>query len=149
MNGQPRSNRRPVVIRWAIILAITVLVFLWIMHGARANARIFQNARRARVRQTEADLLSAMKTYSTEYGYSVTGDPAQILAVLRGDNQRKIIFIEIGPERFNSKGELLDSWGMPYRFDFSKPDAPRVWSCGPNRKDEGGAEGTDDIVSWR
>ena len=33
--------------------------------------------------------------------------------------------------------------------DASDPKNPRVWSSGPNRTDEKGAEGSDDIVNWR
>ena len=49
----------------------------------------------------------------------------------------------------NAKGELTDPWGTPYRFDLSDPKSPRVWSCARNRKDDGGAQSSDDIVSWR
>lgn len=71
------------------------------------------------------------------------------IPALLGENPRKIVFFA-GPEKnFTPHGEYLDPWGTPYRFDLSDPKAPRVWSCGPNRKDEGGAEGSDDIVSWR
>jgi hypothetical protein len=66
-----------------------------------------------------------------------------------GANPRKIVFIEVRETRINTQGEFVDPWGTPYRIDVSKPDAPRVWSCGPNRKDENGADGSDDIVGWR
>ena len=90
-----------------------------------------------------------MKSYFTEYNEALTGNNAQVMTVLRGENARKIVFFDAHPQDYNSQGELIDPWGTPYRFDLSKPDAPRVWSCGPNRKDEDGAEGSDDIVSWR
>ena len=70
---------------------------------------------------------------------------------LRGANPRKIVFFDGKPTaKFNSpQGAFLDPWGTPYRIDLSNPEEPRVWSCGPNRRDEGGAKGSDDIVSWR
>jgi hypothetical protein len=93
---------------------------------------------------------SSLKAYLTEYGEMPTGTNAEIMAKLMGRNPRKIVFCDLkGPNRLNKNGELIDLWGTPYRFDTSDPKNPRVWSCGPNRNDEGGAEGSDDIVSWR
>ena len=67
----------------------------------------------------------------------------------RGGNPRKIVFFEARPSSYNAQGAFIDPWGTPYVLDLSKPEAPRAWSCGPNRRDEGGAKGSDDIVSWR
>lgn len=93
---------------------------------------------------------AALQQYRVEYGEMPQGTNAEITSKLMGQNPRKIVFLEQqGPNRLNSRGELVDIWDTPYRFDFSSPDMPRVWSCGPNRKDENGAEGSDDIVSWR
>jgi hypothetical protein len=144
-----KANMRPVVVRWLIILGITAIVFWLIMLQAGNHARIYRNARRAQTHHQELEVVIAMNGYVAEYGAPVSGDPAQIIALLSGQNQRKIVFMEFRQDRFNSKGELTDEWGTPYHFDLSKPDAPRIWSCGPNRTDESGAEGSDDIVSWR
>jgi len=149
MSNKPRTNMRPVVVRWLIILGITAIVFGLIMLQTRKHARIYRNARTALTRDRENQVVTAIKAYIAEYGTPVSGGPAQMIAQLSGQNQRKIIFIEIRQGGINANGELIDEWGTPYRFNISKPDAPRVWSCGPNRKDEGGAEGSDDIVSWR
>ncbi|HWB60611.1 MAG TPA: hypothetical protein VG733_14045 [Chthoniobacteraceae bacterium] len=50
--------------------------------------------------------------------------------------------------RLNSAGQFLDPWGTPYRIDVSNPKFPWAYSCGPDKKDDGGAPGSDDIVSW-
>jgi len=92
---------------------------------------------------------AALKAYFTEYSEGLTGTNAQVMTVLRGQNPRKIVFFDSAARDFNSQGEFIDPWGTPLRFDLSKPETPRVWSCGPNRKDDDGAEGSDDIASWR
>jgi type II secretory pathway pseudopilin PulG len=147
MSGDSKNSIRPVVIRWLIILGITALI-LSLLPGVSLDTN--RNRPRAEARFFVSALLSATSAYAAEYGAPVSGSsPAQILAALRGKNQREIIFFDAAPSRFNAKGELIDPWGTPYRFDLSNPKQPRIWSCGPNRKDENGAEGSDDIVSWR
>ena len=71
--------------------------------------------------------------------------------VFRGGNPRKIVFFEARPTSCNAQGAFIDPWGTPYVLDLSKPEALRVWSCGPNRRDieGGGRQDSDDIVSSR
>jgi hypothetical protein len=106
-------------------------------------------SKRAAARTDLAGLLATLKQYQVEYATLPIGNAAEIMNALRGENSRKIIFFDGKPTAFNAQGAFLDPWGTPYRIDLSKPEAPRVWSCGPNRRDEGGAKDSDDIVSWR
>ena len=59
------------------------------------------------------------------------------------------ILAEAAAKRFNAQGEYVDLWKHPYRIDVSNPQSPNVYSFGENGIDEGGAEGSDDIASWR
>jgi len=148
MSGESKIIARPIVIRWLTILGIVAILLVLIATGVERRGRVLRNALTANARRASRDLVAAMKQYRSEYGFMVEGEPAQIFKTLRGENPRKIVFIDVISSSVNAQGEFIDPWGTPYRFDISKPDAPRVWSCGPNRKDEGGAEGSDDIVSW-
>jgi len=145
MSSDLQNNSRRRVVRWLIILGISALVLLLLILQAQQRKRL----KIVQTHGTEASVLSAMKAYTTEYGYSIEGEPLEILRALRGDNRRRIIFFEAPVNRINDRGELVDPWNTPYRFDLSKLDSPRVWSCGPNRKDENGADGSDDVASWR
>lgn len=144
MSGDSRRISWGKAVLWLLILGVVAgLLFPRVSldanrHRPRAEARSFVVA-----------LLSATKAYATEYGSPVSGSHAQILAALGGNNQREIVFFDTAASRFNAHGELMDPWGTPYHFDLSDLKQPRIWSCGPNRKDENGAEGSDDIVSWR
>ena len=100
-------------------------------------------------RAQSAQLIAALQRYAREYGAPPTGQAPQALRKLRGENPRRIAFFKATARAYDSQGELLDPWGTPYRFDLSDPQNPRVWSCGKNRRDDGGAEGSDDIPSWR
>jgi len=105
--------------------------------------------RQNEAREDVTDLTAALRAYFIEYQAFPTGDAAAIVASLRGENPRKITFLETNPNRINATGEFFDPWGTPYRIDLTNPRGMRVWSCGRNCRDEGGAKGSDDIASWR
>jgi hypothetical protein len=145
---RPRTFRT-IVVQWSVILGVIAVVFFPLLQQVVYHRSTVQNIRRAQARTEAAGLVAAMRLYVTEYGSAVSGDSAQMVAMLQGQNQRKIVFFEPRTDRINANGELIDPWGAPYRFDLSRPGEPRIWSCGPDRKDDGGAAGSDDIVSWR
>ncbi len=95
------------------------------------------------------NVVVALRLYRVEYGESLTGENAYLTRTLHGQNLRGIVFLASKKESINRSGEMIDFWGTPLRFDISDPKNPRVWSCGKDRRDDGGAEGSDDITSWR
>lgn len=105
--------------------------------------------KRSVARNDTFTLVAAVKNYITEFGAPPAGGDAAIMTALRGANPRKMVFFEMDARRINARGEFFDPWGHPYRIDVSDPKAPAVYSFGKNGIDEGGAEGSDDIVSWR
>ena len=149
MSEPSEKNPRPASVRVLLFLGPIVALALVLLLVAWLFGRNRETGDRIHAQLTEKAMVYAMKTYATEYGRPVSGSPQEILAALSGQNERQIVFFQPNSIRTNALGELIDPWGVPYRFDLSKPEAPRIWSCGPNRKDEGGAEGSDDIVSWR
>ena len=56
-----------------------------------------------------------------------------------------------GPYMEGTIDELLDPWGNPYEYrspgDMHE-DSYDLWSRGPDRKDDGGKEGSDDVKNW-
>jgi hypothetical protein len=87
--------------------------------------------------------------YNENHAMPSTGNAA-IIGVLNGGNANHMHYgVVFDPKRdFNEARELLDPWGTPYRIDTSNPKFPWAYSCGPDKKDDGGAPGSDDIVSW-
>ena len=56
-----------------------------------------------------------------------------------------------GPYMEGTIDELLDPWGNP--FEYRSPgemheDGYDLWSWGPDQKDDGGKEGSDDVKNW-
>ena len=142
--AKPVPKRR----RWREFLVLIVTIPLVVgvaLHG-------YQNLRTEDKAMTHGDasgLVTAIHQYFQEYRAFGTIDNANIIRELRGANTRGIVFLDEHTDRFNANGEFTDRWGMPFRIDVSDPAHPRVWSCGPDRHDDGGKEGSDDIVSWR
>ncbi|XHR29976.1 MAG: type II secretion system protein GspG [Chthoniobacteraceae bacterium] len=95
------------------------------------------------------EMVRALNAYYTEYGVMPKGNDAEVLAALQRKNPRDIMFYEPGSRHLNSKGELLDPWGTPYRIGATKPGYAWAYSCGANKIDEGGAWGSDDVSSWQ
>lgn len=95
----------------------------------------------------------ALTRYQEQYGRFPAGDQASVIKALTRGNPEKIKFIELPPRDLNKKGEYIDPWGTPYKIipipTQDDPNRLGVYSFGQNKKDDQGAEGSDDIVSWR
>lgn len=129
-----------------IAMAAVVLGILFYVNMPREQSL---TEKRAVARNDVMTLVAAIKNHIAEYGASPIGDNAHIMAALRGTNARQIVFFEMDADRINALGEFFDPWGHPYRIDASNPEFVWVYSFGKNGIDEGGAEGSDDIASWR
>jgi len=125
------------------VLAVLIGGFLLERPYVRA---LQEKVNEARARNDVSNLTMALDQYAVEYGYHPEGAPADLLRTLRGENQRKIVFFECAAKSVNRSGEFIDPWGQSYHIDQSDPSSPRVYSSGPNRLDEHGGKGSDDIV---
>jgi Type II secretion system (T2SS), protein G len=104
--------------------------------------------RRAYAHTTAVILADHVKEYRQEYGFYPAGNNAEIIRALCGDNPRKVVFFEPHGD-LSAAGELLDPWGTPYRFDLSDPKNPKIYSFGKNKRDDHGADRSDDICDWK
>jgi len=56
-----------------------------------------------------------------------------------------------GPYMEGRIEELKDAWGNPYEYRCPgemNPEGYDLWSRGPDGKDDGGKEGSDDVKNW-
>jgi hypothetical protein len=127
------------------VIIVGLLVGAALAYGYYLRIR----AREVQVKAQAKQLQNAIQTYVIEYGFSPKGDSAAVMAALRGGNERHIVFFEAPPRLFNARGEIVDAWGEPFRFDLDNGGPPHVWSTGRNRRDENGADGSDDIRGWK
>lgn len=128
---------------------ILVSVLATLLFPAGGHGRYRGNAKRMNAKNQVMNVVAALKYHHVEYGSWPAGNAAQTMKILRGWNERKVVFFEAPVTAFNERGELLDPWKMPYRFGTTDVGFAWAYSCGPNKLDESGAEGSDDIVSWR
>lgn len=96
-----------------------------------------------------ANLITAIKAYRIEYGTLPLGDEIAIISILQGKNARAIVFFYAPVKQFDPQGRFLDPWKSPYRMDLSDLANPKIWSPGPNKKDEPDDPKSDDIRSWQ
>ncbi len=125
----------------------------WIVAGSAAGvlvvALVFLLPPWLRQRQARHDvqhLAWALNTYVQENGRPPEGTLAELATILRGkslrgQNTKRLDYIEAEVGELSRDGEFVDPWGTPYRL------LPRVYSCGPNRRDEAGAG--DDLVAGK
>ena len=99
--------------------------------------------------QAQADirqLINTIRAYFTEFSSSPGSTHVSIIASLGGQNPRRILFYEFPPNRMSASREFVDPWGSPYYLEAIDATRPIVRSFGPNRKDDGGRVGSDDIL---
>jgi hypothetical protein len=123
------------------VIAIGLVVGGMLAGGFYVWAQIKQSATKAQA----VGLQRAVQAYIVEYGIAPQGDAAAVTAALQGGNARHIAFFHAPPSQLNGKGEYLDRWGEPFRFDLSDSQNLRIWSPGRNHRDENGTDGSDDV----
>ena len=98
-------------VKWLKILAVVavVVVGLNFFFPAVSPGNRISNSMRARADVWR--IVMALKQQTLDFGRPPTGSPATVLAVLRGENRKKIVFLEVEKERLSAAGEFLDPWG--------------------------------------
>jgi len=79
----------------------------------------------------EALFLSAMESFRHEYGSFPSGNSAEILKVLVGDNPKKICFLSLETHSKNQFGQYIDPWQIPFRIILT-PTNITIQSAGKN-----------------
>jgi general secretion pathway protein G len=134
-----------------ILLVAGILALL----AAFAVPRLFNQAEQARIDLVRAQigrsgpLGKALEAYKWDLGaYPDTGEG---LAALYADRKDRNDENYKGPYMEGKLTDLKDSWGEPYMYrspgDVNE-DGYDLWSKGPDRKDDGGKAGSDDIKNW-
>jgi hypothetical protein len=131
------------VIKWgAIVIVIWLLaVILFPQRGCVIPASF--NITKSNV----SGLAIAVQAYKQEYGR--WPEVAFMYRKLLGENERGIVFWEPTRKHQRPDGSMNDFWGHPIIFDGIVDNKPRFHSIGKDGIDQHGAEGSDDIVSWR
>ncbi len=92
-------------------------------------------------------LSAGLQRFQRDWGKLPRGPLPEVVAALRGRNPPGIVYFNPPAEQLNALGELIDPWGTPFRIVAADGSA-RVYSCGPDRRDDGGASTSDDIQTF-
>lgn len=146
---QPRRGSGFTLVEVLLVAGILALL------AAFAIPRLFSQAQQARIDLAKAavgrngPIAKALGAYKWDVGQFPETDEG--LAALfapreKGDSERYK-----GPYLEGTYEELLDPWRNPY--DYRSPgevneEGYDLWSRGPDGKDDGGKEGSDDIKNW-
>ena len=94
-------------------------------------------------------IASALDEYRSDMGKYPSTEEGLAVLFLSKDRVEDTRFS--GPYMKGVYEELKDSWGSPFEFrcpgEFH-PDGYDLWSRGPDSKDDGGRERSDDLKNW-
>jgi hypothetical protein len=92
------------------------------------------------------DIFDALQKYKERVGSYPVGNNADVVKALQGNNSRNVIIVVGRRKNFNTKGELIDPWGTPFRIYFSG-EGILIRSAGPNKRfDDSTAQNFDDYI---
>jgi hypothetical protein len=90
------------------------------------------------------DLFDALQKYKERTGTYPVGRNADIVKCLQGSNPQNLIIIVGRHKNLNSKGELVDPWGTPFRI-YVSGEGILIRSAGPNKRfDDSSVPNSDD-----
>src|SRR4051812_33975913 len=92
-----------------------------------------RNANTARFNEDVDNLFYALQQYKEHIGSYPVGNNAEIAKALMGNNPKNMIILVGRKKEMNSKGEIVDPWGMPLRMYFAG-EGILVRSAGPNKR---------------
>ncbi len=130
----PKCRRLPLLL-W-ILLAVIALAVV----GALLPVGSRPIIDKARLIDVEtAQIRAALDAYQATFGAFPVGETSAVFRALRGDNPRKIVFLQCRAESVSPDGGVLDPWGTPYKVYFSGKE-PLIRSAGPNKQFDGSAQ---------
>lgn len=124
--------------------------------AALAIPRLFGTATEAKIQIAKSQvgrnssIAKALETFKWDIGrYPDTDEGLAALFSFSGGGDEEELWK--GAYLDGAYEELRDPWGMEYEYkspgDYNE-DGYDLWCRGPNKKDDGGKEGSDDIKNW-
>jgi general secretion pathway protein G len=150
--------RRKVIRRRSAFTLIEVLLVAGILAvlAAFIVPNLFGQATKAKVDIAKAAVLrngsigKALEAYKWDMSAYPTTDEG-LTALFQPKDKKKEDARYNGPYMDGVFEQLKDPWGNPYEYRSPgeiNEDGYDLWSRGPDTKDDGGKEGSDDIKNW-
>jgi general secretion pathway protein G len=147
-----KQNRRSAFTLMELLLVAGILALL----AAFAIPKLFEQAQSANIKICEAaigqngPIAKALKNYKWDMGQFPDTDEG--LEALYQSKDEADDENYKGPYLEGAFEQLKDPWGSPYEYrfpgDVNGEEMYDLWSRGPDRVDDSGKEGSDDIKNW-
>lgn len=124
------------------ILIAGVLIILGFFAVFKGWVSVRHRARCAHTQAVLSSLSTSIALYKADWSVVPAGANADLMRALTTADRRGPYFTP-SHQKLSGKGELLDVWGNPFQYVGEGRSGRKLYSCGPNGKDEGG--GGDDI----
>jgi len=77
---------------------------------------------------------AAMESYKDDFGTYPTGDNPTVFGALRGNNPKKLIFLDVHPRSISAGGAFVDPWETPYEIKVISTNRLSIRSAGKNKR---------------
>jgi hypothetical protein len=124
----------------SIAIAVAGMIVLLLVGPYRDTKLRFQIAK---CQVEAANLVAAINSYEAECGKTLESSNAAILQALRGQNSKKLVFLDIDIRLLDENWSMVDPWRTPYLIQINSTNRASIRSAGPN-KQFGDA---DDVIS--
>ncbi len=91
------------------------------------------NAKTTQFNEDVDNLFYALQQYKERIGSYPVGSNAEVAKALMGNNSKNLMILVGRKKDVNSKGELVDPWGTPFRIYFAG-EGVLIRSAGPNKR---------------
>ena len=126
-----KPAKRKVWTVYGVVALVLGLALLSTIPGGPGNLRA---AIRAKAANETNQIQTACLAYYAEYGQMPDSpENSRLIKSLTGDSPRKIQFLVLNPRDLNSKGEMIDPLGTPFRITFDADSTVHVTSAGPDK----------------
>ena len=99
----------------------------------------------AKFQEEAENLIMGLQQYKEFVGSYPTGENLDISRAMSGQTEKKVLILTVRKSEQNAKGEIVDPWGTPIQFYFSK-NGVLVRSAGPNKIwEDNSVSGADDL----
>ena len=116
-----------------LVIAVVLLSLggvIWLTHSFSTWQL---NAKTSKFNVDVENLFVGLQQFKEHVGSYPTGNNADILKALQGQNSKNLIVLVGRKSELNSKGEIVDPWGTPLKIYFANNEV-FIRSAGPNKQ---------------
>lgn len=115
-----------------VLIVLVIVLLLTYFNTFWTERHSLDKIREASATERMSELTSSIEAYYNEYHTPLGQDNSTLIRMLRGENNKQIVFFATNPRLFNERGELLDSWETPYQIEYHGKTNVTIISAGPN-----------------